>query len=167
MNGIQPMPLKWPVDTCWRIASLYGFRIHPVTQMRTFHNGIDIACPEGTPICCPIPGYVRYRWIDEVHGGGRSLTFKGQYLAEDGLVHDVLFGFAHLSAYADDVNLNTSKMRAAGEVIAYSGGVPGTVGAGSSTGPHLHMTVRYDGVKVNPLSLSWNITPKQAKGADR
>ena len=166
MNGIQPMKLKWPVDTCYRVASLFGWRIHPISQMKSHHNGIDIACPEGTPVRCPLPGVVTKKWIDDEHGGGRSLRFKGEFLAEDGLVHQVTIGFAHLSAYSDEVNLQPAAMRPAGEVIAYSGGVPGKPGSGKSTGAHLHMTVRYDGVLVNPLSLSWNITPKTKAGVE-
>lgn len=161
MTDIKPMVLKWPVDSCYRVVSLFGWRVHPITQLKTYHNGVDIACPEGTPIACPLPGKVNTRWIDEKHGGGRSLKFKGEYLAEDGLVHEVVVGFAHLSAYSDDVNLHPGKQRPQGDIVAFSGGVPGKPGSGKSTGAHLHMTIMYDGVKVNPLDLKWDITPRR------
>lgn len=39
------------------ISSDYGPRVHPVTgQQQSFHTGIDIATPIGTPVSSPLTG---------------------------------------------------------------------------------------------------------------
>lgn len=158
VSGLLPRVLRWPVDPCWKIVSRYGERIHPVTQVRTFHSGIDIACPEGTAVMAPCPGLVNARWLDEKHGGGLSLRYKGRILWKDGQMHEFIFGFAHLLDFPEDVKLRPGRQRETGEVICFTGGRPGTPEAGRSTGPHLHMTVYVDGKRVDPLSLEdWDI----------
>lgn len=152
--------LRWPVDPCWRIASPYGWRIHPVTQVKTFHSGIDIACPEGTPVKAPCAGKVWARWEDEKNGGGRSLKFKGEFWDDAGKVHELAVGFCHLLSYAEDVLKHPAKEREPGEILAFSGGVPGKPGSGRSTGAHLHVTVRLDGNLIDPLSVNWNVVIK-------
>ncbi|MCQ2371246.1 MAG: M23 family metallopeptidase [Akkermansia sp.] len=157
------MLLTWPVDTVWRITSPYGERVHPVTGIRTFHSGIDIGCPEGTPIFAPCPGICMDIWNDEKHGGGLSMRWRG-YLVRDGKEHEVRFGFAHLLKVDDAVVNKRSQWRKAGTLLAYSGGVPGTPGAGRSTGAHLHMTLYIDGNRVDPCDVSnWNVVLRGGK----
>jgi murein DD-endopeptidase MepM/ murein hydrolase activator NlpD len=41
----------------------------------------------------------------------------------------------------------------AGQLIATTGGQPGTPGAGNTTGPHLHLAINVDGTTVCPQPL--------------
>ncbi len=56
----------------------------------------------------------------------------------------------HVSAF---LVANGSRVDA-GQVVALSGGTPGTWGAGNATGPHLHWGTMVNGGWVDPISLS-------------
>ena len=40
----------WPCPGYSRMSSDYGYRIHPISGDRKFHDGIDLAAPSGTDI---------------------------------------------------------------------------------------------------------------------
>ena len=40
----------WPLPGYYRLTSLFGYRIHPITGKAHSHTGIDIPAPGGTPI---------------------------------------------------------------------------------------------------------------------
>ncbi len=138
---VWPLPEKWH-----RVSSPFGQRVHPVTGKTSMHSGIDIACPQGTEVRAPCAGVIASVWQDEKSGGGLSLTILG----EEGALR---FGFAHLS----EVRVAKGDQVERGQVVALSGGTPGTEGAGRSTGPHLHVTVRAmkTGKLIDPEELNW------------
>ena len=101
-----------------------------------FHDGIDVACPAGTPLYVPWKAKLTrrnhsiYGWMYDAEevGGKSSLRF------------------AHLSRrYFDD-----GAVVPGGTRIAKSGGARGTPGAGNSTGAHLHLELRRDGGLRDP-----------------
>ena len=122
--------LQWPVRG--PITSPFGWRIHPISGVRSFHEGLDIGVASGTPIGAAEAGRVIYagwyggygNYISIDHGGGVST------------------GYAHCSAIYVSVGQDVRQ----GQTI-------GAVGStGYSTGPHLHFEVRINGKPVDPLT---------------
>lgn len=99
-------------------------------------GGIDYAVPVGTPVKAPCDGTVK-----QIAGSG-SGGYYVQLWHKDGS-HDE---FLHLSKFAAKGKVKQ------GDIIGYSGGAKGAVGAGSSTGPHVHWhLILKNGKRVNPL----------------
>ena len=103
-------PLKYR-----RIASPFGYRIHPVTHKNTFHAGLDLPAKYGTPIYAPASGVVVYADKKGAYGNfmliAHSYGFKTAY--------------GHLSKFAVKSGNYVTK----GQKIAYAGST------GRSTGP--------------------------------
>lgn len=103
------------------LTSAFGMRKHPVTGEGGWHNGTDLAAPEGTPVYAPTGGVVTKS--DMVEGYGNLVVLKG---AED---RQYRFG-----------QLQERKVKE-GDVVR-PGDVIGLVGqSGAATGPHLHFEV--------------------------
>lgn len=102
--------------------------------MRSYHNGVDVALPIGTPVHAPGDGVVSM--VATHPSGGLSLAIIHQGLART--------GYAHLCTVCVSEGDNVR----AGQVVAYSGN------SGRSTGPHLHLTLQYPlGSWINPSCL--------------
>jgi murein DD-endopeptidase MepM/ murein hydrolase activator NlpD len=121
----------WPVRG--RLSSYYGYRRSPFTGARSFHDGLDIAAPMGTPIKATMAGRVQSVGYDNVYGNFVIITHTAGYRT--------LYG-----------HMNTIGTRSGAYVEV--GSVIGTVGStGQSTGPHLHFTVYKNGSSINPRSV--------------
>jgi murein DD-endopeptidase MepM/ murein hydrolase activator NlpD len=113
----------WPVGYKVNRRSPYGPRVHPITGKRTFHHGVDVALPVGTPLTAPADGVV-------VHKNRTASAGFNLILRHEGTWHTVYYHLqkpSHL-AVGDEVK--------AGQIIAKSGNT------GQSTGPHLHWELR-------------------------
>lgn len=113
-----------------RISSPFGWRIHPIFGKVKFHSGVDLSAPEMTPIYAVRAGTVRFaNW--ESTGGNQVYIDHG-----DG--YESRFLHMHHSVVHQGESVRQ------GQVIGYVGST------GNSTGPHLHLTLRYLGKLVDP-----------------
>jgi murein DD-endopeptidase MepM/ murein hydrolase activator NlpD len=112
-------------------SSPFGWRTDPISGVRGFHPGQDIAAPWGTPIYAATSGVVSIAgWV----------SGYGNYTC---INRDPSFAtcYGHQSAIFVSVGQQVSQ----GQHI-------GNVGStGYSTGPHLHFEVRINGQVVDPL----------------
>lgn len=109
-----------------RISSGFGKRVHPVTGIESFHNGVDIAAAIGTFVYSPCDGRVADVYAHAT--GGKTII-----MADD--VNNTRYGFCHLSDYLVKKGDRIRK----GQTIAKSGNT------GLGTGAHLHFTVKTGG----------------------
>lgn len=116
-----------------RLTSPFGYRADPFTGRRSFHSGIDLAAPEGTPIKVVLDGRVSEKGFSRVFGNYIIITHSGGYQS--------LYG--HLSRF---------KVKR-GQYVT-QGGIIGLVGnTGLSTGPHVHLSIYKNGKLLNPLTV--------------
>ncbi len=108
--------IAWPIDG-GRISSKYGRR------GSSFHDGLDIAAPAGTPVYAAHDGIVVYS-DDGLSGYGNLVIVRGS----DGLT----------TVYAHN-RRNTVRL---GEVVERGEKIAEVGSSGRSTGPHLHFEVR-------------------------
>ena len=108
----------------------------------------DIALPVGTSLFAMADGTIsvaiRNAGIYERGGSGRC----GNTVIIEG-IDGARYTYCHLSL----VNVNVGDQVTAGELLGLSGGQPGTPGAGNTTGPHLHLSVRAYGQAVCPQPM--------------
>lgn len=140
----------WPVPGYNKITSYFGKRTSPTTGASTNHSGIDIASPEHTSIYSVLPGVVSYVGfkgaggftitissssfqVSYSHVSPNFLVYKGKTVYQKEKIAEVG------PKYVDNV-LNNPYKDSTGKSTN-----------GATTGPHLHLTIKKDGIAVNPL----------------
>jgi murein DD-endopeptidase MepM/ murein hydrolase activator NlpD len=121
----------WVPPAIGPITSPFGMRIHPITHLPEFHDGIDIGAPLGAPVYAMSAGQVLY--AGPASGFGNEIV-----LSHPGGVSTV---YGHLSQI-----FATSGPVKTGQVIGLVGN------EGESTGPHLHAEVHVQDQPVDPVA---------------
>lgn len=116
------------------ISSQFGERVHPITGVRTFHNGVDIAVPTGTQLYSAIKGTVTKATYSDT--AGYYVRIKNNT------------GWEVIFMHMDSLAVSEGEPIEKGDFVGYSGNT------GNSTGPHLHLEVRNaDEEPINPLFI--------------
>lgn len=126
----------WPLPQSFTITSPFGYRQDPFTGEWSYHNGTDIAAPQGTPILAAADGNVTVANGTDPWGGSYGYHVK---LDHGG-------GMETLYAHCLAIAVTAGQQVQQGEVIGYVGST------GNSTGKHLHFEVREKGQKINPTN---------------
>ncbi|MBY8828290.1 M23 family metallopeptidase [Hephaestia mangrovi] len=125
----------WPATG--RISTLFGSqRIYKGGEKGSYHSGIDIAVPTGTPIRAPADGVV-------ILAADHPFTLEGNLLMID---HGMGLNSAFLHLSKIDVTVGERVRQ--GQVIAESGAT------GRATGPHLHWSLMWRGSRIDPLLVA-------------
>lgn len=106
-------------------------RISPITNTYLMHDGIDISVSKGSSVFNMIDGTVLDTGYDETFG-----CFVHILISED-----VYISYNHL----DEILVKEGDTLKSGDIIAKSGNT------GSSTGPHLHLSLFVSGVSKDIL----------------
>lgn len=116
-----------------RLTSSFGYRKDPFTGARTFHTGIDLAAPTGTPIKATLDGKVAVSGYSTVYGNYVIISHDGGYQS--------LYG--HMSS----IGVKRGQSITQGATIGRVGNT------GYSTGSHLHFSVYRNGKMLDPQSV--------------
>lgn len=162
----------WPVSMSFGITTYFHDPNYPFNYIAGYcakgqkppacgHPGIDIGAPQGTPVRAIADGVVSkvqdscigtpnegFIMSDETNCKGTKVRSALTVVA---IVHDnpISSVYLHLSR----VIVHTEQFVKQGDIIGYSGGNPGTGGAGGiTTGAHLHFEIRNGGIPDDPLA---------------
>lgn len=125
VSEVPSLPIKLGTLTCG-----FGYRKHPVTGKGDFHTGVDIAAPEGAPISAVLDGVVT-----EV---GTSAIYGNYIVVRHSMGLET--AYCHCSELLAPMGAAVRQR----EVIARVGST------GVSTGNHVHLEFRVNGLQANP-----------------
>jgi murein DD-endopeptidase MepM/ murein hydrolase activator NlpD len=117
-----------------RVTSGFSMRMHPILQKWRAHNGTDFAAPTGTPARTVGDGLVTFAGVQNGYGNVVFIKHRNN--------HETVY--AHLSKIHVRLGQNVNQ----GDTIGLVGST------GWSTGPHLHLEFRVNGVQQDPMTMA-------------
>lgn len=124
----------WPVTG--RVSGLFGAQRIYRGEPGSYHSGVDVARPTGTPLMAPADGVVILATQSE-------FTLEGRLLMVD---HGMGLNSAFL--HMDSIDVKEGEAVRRGQRL-------GTVGAtGRATGPHMHWGMKWSDARIDPLLLA-------------
>ena len=131
MDQLSLGELETMTPVMGRLTSGYGYRDHPIMEKNLFHGGVDISGQVGDPVAAFAAGTVEYT--------GKNDSY-GLYLQVD---HGN--GVKSFYAHCSKVVVRKGQAVELGEKLAENGST------GISTGPHLHLEIKYNQMHLNPV----------------
>ena len=131
-GGSKPAPNTGWIRPCnyVKVTSPYGHRKSPTAGASSFHQGIDLGAPAGTPIVASRSGVVTTATFSNSAGYYVSINHGD--------------GFSSIYMHMTNLVVRSGQAVSQGQVIGYVGST------GISTGNHLHFGIAYNGAYVNP-----------------
>ena len=127
------------------LLSGFGMRVHPIHKVLKMHTGIDFTAPAGTAIQATGNGVVT-QIKESASGYGLHITI------------DHGFGYQTLYAHLSESHVKLGETVKKGQQIGLVGST------GTSTAPHCHYEVHYNGSPVDPIHYVLDgLTPSQYK----
>ena len=122
-----------PLPGKLQVSSSFGMRFHPITKQYKMHTGVDLAAAQGTQVYSIADGVVTRASYYYGYGNCVDIRHSNGYSSR----------YAHLSKF----NVRVGDRVSAGQPIGLSGQT------GMANGPHLHLEVAKNGVRVNPMRV--------------
>ena len=127
----REIPTGWPVAGGGRISSGFGSRLSPFNKEKSYHYGVDIAGPYGTPILAVADGIVTYSgWRN---GYGWFIIIN------------------HINGYQTAYGHNSKLLVSIGQKVKRGDKIALIGNTGRTTGIHCHFEVRINGEHKNPM----------------
>jgi len=135
LQDLYDIRMAFAVPVRGQFTSFFGVRNDPIYKEATFHNGVDIRAPTGTPIRPLADGMVSRVGWNEGYGLSVFVLHRNGY--------ETMYG--HCSV----IRVAQGDMVTKNDIIAEVGST------GRSTGSHLHFVVKRHGQLVDPLLFIW------------
>lgn len=158
------VPLSWPITAGAKLGLSAASCAAHITCSAVFgydnfyfeglyHRGVDVPIQQGTPIYAAADGII---YPISYGGTCRSVSCTSilpiRVTDDEGAPTDMFTVYLHLSSIAVRYDSQDVQFVKKGDRLGYSGGLPGQMGAGFSTGAHLHFGVKMGNTYVNPLN---------------